>query len=252
MSAHPTADVELDTYERAQAEIYDAIYAGRGKDYAAETSRLVELVRSRCPAADSLLDVACGSGGHLRHARTQLGHVEGVELSRPMIDEASARVPGVPVHQGDMREFDLGRGFDAAVCLFSSVGYLATTDDLRAAVACMAGHLTPGGVLVIEPWFTPRTFTDRYIARDLLEEPGRVIARVSHSRREGRRVPIRVHYVVAETDGGVRHFQDVHRMTLFTDEEYASAFTAAGLEPEAIPPEERFPCGLWLGRRPIS
>ncbi len=52
-------------YEGEFAELYDQFYEARGKDYAAEASAVTDLVRSRYPHADSVLDVACGTGSHL-------------------------------------------------------------------------------------------------------------------------------------------------------------------------------------------
>ena len=46
-----------------------------------------------------------------------------------------------------LREFDdLGRTFDAVVCLFSSIGYVGTEERLRAAIGSMARHAAPGGM----------------------------------------------------------------------------------------------------------
>ena len=57
--------------------------------------------------------------------------------------------------QGNMLDFDLGRQFDVVTCLFSSIGYVKTVPNMKRAVANMSRHLKPGGVLVLEPWFTP-------------------------------------------------------------------------------------------------
>ena len=45
------------------ARYYDRVYAS--KDYASESSRVAEEIRSRSPGARTLLNVACGAGGHL-------------------------------------------------------------------------------------------------------------------------------------------------------------------------------------------
>src|SRR5581483_10962704 len=85
--------------------LYDAVYSF--KDYAAESARLHELIQARRPGAATLLDVACGTGAHLE----QLGRwyeVEGVDVDPEMLEVARARLPGVPLHAGDMRELDLG------------------------------------------------------------------------------------------------------------------------------------------------
>src|SRR5687767_2236719 len=52
-------------YESGLADVYDLVYRGRGKDYAAEAADVATLIRSKRPEAASLLDVACGTGLHL-------------------------------------------------------------------------------------------------------------------------------------------------------------------------------------------
>lgn len=60
-----------------------------------------------------------------------------------------------------MRSFDLGRRFDAVTCLFRSIGYMPTVEDLSAAVATMARHLVDGGVLVVDGWVRPDAWRHR-------------------------------------------------------------------------------------------
>lgn len=64
-------------------------------------------------------------------------------------------MPNIPLHEADMRTFDLGRTFDVVTCLFSSIGYFTELDDMQAAIGNMASHLAPGGVLIVEPWIHP-------------------------------------------------------------------------------------------------
>src|SRR5262245_54305782 len=106
-------------YDERVAEIYDLIYGVR-KDYPAEAVELTAIIRERAPLARSLLDVACGTGEHLRFLREHFDTAEGLELAAPMRAVAAAKLPEVTVHAGDMRDFQLGRTFDAVVCLFSA------------------------------------------------------------------------------------------------------------------------------------
>src|SRR5690606_18783664 len=144
------------------------VYRGRGKDCAAEAAEVSELVLARRPDAVSLLGVACGTGAPLAFTRGRFEAVQGLALPDHMIAKAREALPGVPVHRGDMRDFDLGRTYDAAMCMFSSIGYLGSTGELEATLSRLARHLSPGGVLVIEPWYFPERFIDGYIARDLV------------------------------------------------------------------------------------
>ncbi|MFB7297705.1 class I SAM-dependent methyltransferase [Streptomyces rubiginosohelvolus] len=216
-------------YGSDTASIYHDFYRERGgKSYAAEAVRVAELVRERRPQATSLLDVACGTGSHLEHLTGEFAQVEGVELSEAMLDVARPLLPGVPLHQGDMRDFALGRRFDAVACLHSSIGYVGDEAALRRTLACLAEHLEPGGVLVVEPWWTPETFLDGHIAGDALTVGRRTISRVSHTVRVGDRTRMEVHWVVADRETGPRHAVEHHELTLFTPAQYEAAFAAAG------------------------
>jgi len=234
-------------YEAGFAEIYDEIHRHRGKDYAAEAAYLAHLVRARHPSADSVLDVACGTGGHLRHLRDRFRAAEGLEVSPEMLAIARERLPGLRLHQGDMRAFRLGRRYDAITLMFSSIGYVLDQADLERTLYCLAEHLHVGGVLVIEPWVFPDTFLPGYVAADLVRDDRRSIARISHSVRDGDAVVMTVHYLHADS-GGIRHLSDVHRLALFTREQYADAFARAGCPAEFVS-SDRFSRGLFVGVR---
>lgn len=215
-------------YGQRLAEIYDRLYGhGLGKDYASEAVDLAQVIRARTPRAASVLDVACGTGEHLRHLRELFDEVAGLELSAPMRAAAEAKLPGVPVYAGDMRDFRLARTFDAVLCLFSSIGYARSAGELAAATAAMAAHLTAGGVLVVEPWIYPEDWRDNRVHHTVAEFDGGTVVRVGHSGRDGRTSRLLMHYLVGDA-GGIEHFSDVHELTLFTAEEYAQAIRAAG------------------------
>lgn len=230
-------------FDDRYATIYDLIYQGRGKDYAAEAAELAGLVKRRHPTATTLVDVACGTGLHLRGFADHFQHVEGVELSEDMLTIAKDRLPAVPLHVGDMRDFDLGRTFDAVTCLFAAVGHMRTTEELDTAAARMVAHLVPGGVLVVEPWWFPDNFLPNYVTGDIVRRDGHTIARVSHTVADGVVTRMTVHYVVATEPDGTHHFTNTVVNTLFTREQYETALRKAGcatVEYQVDGPARRF------------
>lgn len=219
-----------DNYERSAAS-YDLLHHARGKDYRREASYVVACVRRHRPEARSILDVACGTGMHLA-GFVELGFdAEGVEPAHAMIAEAARRVPGVPVHAGDMRSFRLDRRFDAVVCLFSAIGYMTTVDDLATAVTTMRDHLVEGGVLVVEPWFKPDAWQDGAVFAEGAEEGTLAVARASRLWREGDVSVIEMHYAVAEPDR-TWSFTEMHRMGLFTTATQLEVLRDVGFEVE--------------------
>ena len=227
------------------ADWYDHFYGG--KDYAAEARRVTELIRQRRPGARTLLDVACGTGRHLERLRQEFD-CEGLDLDGGLLAVARRRLPGMRLTRADMADFDLGRRFDAVTCLFSSVGYLGTVERLRAAVAAMARHLEPGGVLVVEPWVLPEAWLGAMTTVEVVEDGDRKLVRVIASSRDGAMSTLRVHYVVAG-GGDIQTADERHELRLFRHDEYAAAFFAAGLD-TSWDPEGLIGRGLLLGVAP--
>ncbi|MCP2167710.1 class I SAM-dependent DNA methyltransferase [Goodfellowiella coeruleoviolacea] len=234
-------------YSERHAEVYEDILVSRGKDWAAEAALITRLVREHRPDAGSLLDVACGTGVHLQSFRTEFPDVAGVDASPAMLDRAAARLPDVPLTLGDMREFDLGRTFDAVTCLCFAIGYMTTTAELGRAIGRMAAHVRPGGVLVVEPWWFPERFLDGYVDGHLLRDEHRVVSRVTHSSRDNGATRMEVRIVIAEPSG-VREFTEYEVVSLFTLDEYLAAFRAAGCTAR-FRPDEPNGRGLFVATR---
>jgi SAM-dependent methyltransferase len=228
------------------ASYYDVIYSF--KDYQAETHCLLDIISERLlSGGDRLLDVACGTGKHLQFLKEKY-EVEGLDLSPELLDIARARTPDVLYHHADMMDFDLGREFDVVTCLFSSIGYAKTLENLYRAVKCMANHLFAGGILVIEPWFTPDSWNTGSVHANFVDEPGLKIARINNSCVEGKLSYFDFHYLIG-TPKGVEYFIERHELGLFEMDEMVEAFTTSGLE---VTYDEKGLTGrgLYIGQKP--
>ncbi|MDP6666291.1 MAG: class I SAM-dependent methyltransferase [Dehalococcoidia bacterium] len=225
------------------AKHYDAVYSG--KDYEAESELLTALIRERVPGAESLLDVACGTGRHLEHLDRQFD-CTGLDLDDEMLAIARERVPTVKYHTGNMCDFNLDTGFDVVTCLFSSIGYTKTVVRLEQAISNMAAHVNPGGVLVIEPWITPESWLVGMVSSSTVETEDFVVTRmtVAEPVERGRVV---LEYMIGES-GGINRVTETHEMGWFTNEEYLSGFEKAGLNREHLELES-FGRGLYIGRK---
>ena len=158
---------------------------------------------------------------------------------------ARQRNPGIVFHQGDMVDFTLGRTFDVVTCLFSSIGYVKTVDRLNHAVRCMAAHLKPGGLLIVEPWFTPDAWHSGTPHGMFIDEPGLKLARLNTSFADGRLSYFDFHYLIA-TPEGTEHLVERHELGLFERTEMETAFRKAGLEVD-YDAEGLTGRGLWIG-----
>jgi SAM-dependent methyltransferase len=234
----------MDAYERS-ALAYDLIQQSRGRDYEDHAATLTDLIRARRPEAGSLLDVACGTGFHLLYLQDDFD-VAGIDLSSAMIERARRILPAVPLEVSDMRSFDLPRRFDAITCLFSSIGYLLTIEDVDRAIANMTKHLNPKGVLIVEPWFQPADWRVDHRVAEATNSDGVAVSRVSVNGLEGHVSSFDLYWTVADRDG-VDQFVESHRMGLYTSEQYREAFVAAGLKVDHDP-KGLIGRGLFIGQ----
>jgi SAM-dependent methyltransferase len=215
-------------FTKSQA-FYEAIYDARGKDYAAEAAWLRAAIGAANPRTRSLLDVACGTGAHLRYLRRHFS-VAGVDADPAMIAIAKERLGDVPLDVARMQNLTVEQPFDALICLFGSIGYVEDETELRATIAHFASAVGEGGLVIVEPWLHPEDWRDGLLDASFVDQPKLKIARISTSERYEATSVIRYEYLVGEATG-VSGFSETHRLQLFTDAQYRAAFEAAGLRP---------------------
>lgn len=141
------------------AAYYDFIYHDL-VDYEGDVDFLERVFRRRMRAMPrSILDMGCGTGNHDLPLATRGYEVTGLDLSSDQLTVArrKADAAGLAVRfvRGDMRSFDLGRPFDAAVCMFGAFGYLTRISDVVRCLGSVRRHLRADGLFVFEFWHTP-------------------------------------------------------------------------------------------------
>ena len=224
---------------------YDDIYSSMGKDYVAEANRLHELIQKhKQTAGNAMLDVACGTGTHAGLLSKDY-KVEGTDLNPDMLRVARKKHPDIHFAQADMRNLNLGRQYDVITCLFSAIGYMKTKTDLQKAIKSMSRHLLAGGVLLVEPWFTPQQWNVGHVSTIFVDKPGLKVVRMSHGTQRGRVSLLDFHYL-AGTPKRIEHLVEHHEFGLFSHEEYMAAFVKTGLDvlhdPEGVDGR-----GLYIG-----
>jgi daunosaminyl-N,N-dimethyltransferase/N-dimethyltransferase len=231
-----------------RARYYDPIY--HWKDYAAEAARLRALLAAEgvAPGAQ-LLEAACGTGTTLALLRADY-RVAGFDLADAMLAVAREKVPDVALFRADMTDFAVDAPVDALLCLFSSIGYVHPEARLRAAAACFARAVRPGGALIVEPWLAPDGYTPGRASMQTYDGAGLKLCRACISQREGEMAVLRFHWLAAAQGAPeVEHFVETHHLWLCPTATLLAAFEDAGfacrMEPDGLSPGR----GLLIGRR---
>lgn len=139
---------------------------------AVEAEGIVELLG--LAAGSRILDVGCGWGRHAVELAKHGFQVTGIDYSPALIAEAKreAKSAGVEVEFlcGDMRKLDFDGRFDAALSLFSSLGFFETEADDVEVLRRMRKAVGSDGALVVETMHRDAIARD-YVERDWWETP---------------------------------------------------------------------------------
>jgi SAM-dependent methyltransferase len=143
----------LESWDDFFGEFYLRAYASEEADAAGEAQALAAARLSGCPDGGDQLDVPCGYGRHVIPLARAGYRAVGVDRSETLLGEARRRAGHErwpKLTRADYRELPFpDASFDAALNLFSSLGYLGDDEDTRV-LAEIGRVLRPGGRLVIE------------------------------------------------------------------------------------------------------
>jgi len=209
---------------------YDLIYSK--KDYKKESEVVKGLINKyKKSDGNALLDVACGTGRYLAFLKDNY-KCTGTDINEGILAVARKNVKGVEYHKADMINFNLHKQFDIITCLFSSIGYVKTYENLKRTIDNFSRHLKNGGVLIIEPWINKKTFDVKKSAwLSVYEGDDIKIARMGTSKMKGDLSILTMHYLVGKSGKEVEYYSDRHFMGLFDVDKTLEFMRDAGLKP---------------------
>lgn len=92
------------------------------------------------------LDLACGTGPHVRHFLDAGYASSGLDINQPMLDRAAIRCPQAQFSLQDMCAFTLEERLDLITCFLYSIHYSASIERLQACIARVHAALNANGV----------------------------------------------------------------------------------------------------------
>jgi len=179
----------------------------------------------------SLLEPGCGSGRMLESFARRGVDAVGIDLSAPMLELARRRLgERAAVSLADMTDFDLGRTFEAAVSPINTLLHL-TPEELAAHFGCMARHLEPGAAYLVQVGLIEPDSYDPFAGSHWEASRGDMKLRADWSdeeidfERSVSRQRSRIEVLAGPRAGEV--IEEIHDMTLWTPETWASAISSS-------------------------
>jgi SAM-dependent methyltransferase len=236
------------------AKYYDLLYGD--KDTAAECAFVRGIIERHAGAAQSMLDLGCGSARHAAEFAKAGMSVTGVDNSEGMITQARARVRNLPANirdrivitTGDVTAFTSARTYDAVVSLFHVINYQTTDEALSGIFDTARGALGDGGVFVFDFWYGPAVEAESPERRERRFENGEVsLKRVADPMLHADRHVVDVQYTLTARDrktGAAENIRELHSMRYLFLPEIERLAGEAGLD---IVEQ-----GEWLSGSPLS
>jgi len=221
-------------------EYYDLIYSD--KNYEIECSNIEDYFNKYCKIKPkSILDVACGTGSHALIFAKKGYKVTGIDISEVMIEQAKKKAEKmhlqVVFQVQDMRKIKLNRKFDAALCLFGSIGYMITDEDLLQALKNIRGHLVDDGIFVFDFWPTTSYVTRQrwYTPRKVVKDDITIIRLMKGEFVISKSLlKLEIECYVIKGDRVIDHFTENHLLRGFTITELSHYLVECGFKPLAF------------------
>lgn len=232
---HPPSE---SSYIGRHAELYDLFYTE--KKYAEEAQFIHQCIQQHGNGSTQhVLELACGTGRHALEME-KLGYkMIATDYSADMLSQArrkSAEVGStVDFRQQDMRTLNVPEGpFDAIICLFDSIGYVATNENVLKVFESVHKHLKPGGLFIFEFWHAPamlKNYEPVRVRRWL--QPDSEVLRISETELDYARQLAHVSYTIYEflPDQVYRTFKETQTNRFFLLQEMGALVICSGFEP---------------------
>jgi len=232
------------------AKYYDMVR--RPEDYKGQAMILKRLIsKYKGSRGNALLDVGCGTGGHLEHLAGDFD-CTGLDLHEGMLRIAREKVSEARFFRANMIDFRLGKKFDAILCMYSTICLVRTYQNLERTISNFSSHLKKGGIVILESdSFSHPGSPLPYMNLVAAESSGTKIAKLEYYQRRGNVLVEREDYLVAERGKGIKHYADLQYAGMFGLGKTMQVMRRAGLEPIFLKRALRRGVGLLIGTKVI-
>lgn len=201
--------------------VYDTLY--KDKDYAEECDLLKYIFNKHCNCRiKTVLDLGCGTGSHAIPLANEGFEVTGIDMSAGMLSAARAKAESkkLPIRfqEGDIRQLNLGKTFDAVLMMFAVLGYQLENKDVLSALKSARKHLNPDGILVLDVWYGPAVLAQRPSDKvKIISESDKKILRIASGELDTFRHTCTVHYDLWQLNRNIleSEIKEEHKMRFF-------------------------------------
>ena len=222
---------------------------------------LVSLLTDHPSPAHSMVDLACGTGTVAVMMAKRGWHVTGIDRSAEMLREARAKAEESSLDicwlQQDMRAFTLPEPVALVTCLYDSMNYMLTDQDLLSTFQSVWRALSPGGTFIFD-MNTAYAFALHWDGENYVDDtPGLTVLMHGDYDSAYQRVTARVTWFELHGDAYIKGSEE-HTEQAYPPEQVSTYLADEGFIVEGCyecftqtPPADQSTRILWVARKPL-
>jgi ubiquinone/menaquinone biosynthesis C-methylase UbiE len=181
-------------------------------NYLAQSNTVHRLNRLLGNGGNNHLDLACGTGPHIRHFIDYGYHSSGLDINQPMLDLAKARCPQANFILQNMCSFTPDKPVDLITCFLYSIHYNQNIALLAQCIASVYAALTPGGVFCFNAVDKDKICNHSAVRHSTVHDDSHfVFESLWHYRGDGEQQALRLS-IAKTSSGNTQLWQDEHPM----------------------------------------
>ncbi|NBF08625.1 class I SAM-dependent DNA methyltransferase [Pseudomonas sp. Fl4BN1] len=141
-------------------------------DYLAQSQCVLRLQQLFGNGGKRHLDLACGTGPHVRHFIDAGYQSAGLDINQPMLDRAALRCPEAQFSLQDMCGFTVTEPQDLITCFLYSIHYSAGIERLEALIASVHRALEADGVFCFNAVDKNMIDNNSFVSHSALHDDG--------------------------------------------------------------------------------
>lgn len=189
-------------------------------DYQAQSTAVRRLHQLFGTTGTQHLDLACGTGPHIRRFVDFGYSSHGLDINQPMLDIARQRCPEAQFTLQDMCDFRFEQPFDLITCFLYSIHYSDGIEKLKACIRSAHQALNPNGVFCFNAVDKNKIDNSRFVGHTAEHDGSTFVFRSGwHYPGQGDRQSLKLS-IEKTTLGDTQSWQDEHAMVALGFEEF--------------------------------